>query len=555
MTNHGKLRTINTIAGWIAIALLAGIVVIVPSVIKTNMVVHEFAGERVLLYSSTSFKQAWNHTWGGSSDDFAQAATNDNAGNGYIAGATESFGPSSENAFFARYDSSGKQTLNRTWGISGKTFEVWGITVDDKGNIYVTGLNATGSIESAFVFKFDSTGTQMWNETWGHTGITVGYGITVDGNGNVYMAATTNVKTAGGYDALVAKYSSTGMLDWNHTWGGTNDDNGQGIGVDASDNVYITGATKSFGDPTHGDAFIAKFTSTGSLLWNHTWGGANYEYGYSIAVNASENAWITGYTMSFGAGSDDAFLVSYNSAGTQLWNRTWGYSGSAENGIGVAVDGSGNAYITGDMNHIPLHNFDVFLAKYDPAGTQLWNCTWGGTGADSGYGVGVDPSGTIIVGGYTNSFGAKGEDALILKYIQPPVAPVLASISSPSTTGNIALSWSIISSATNYSVYRATSTITSVAFLTPITTGLTATTYADNGLENGMYYYVVIATNSIGSSPISNCEAVTVAISPSIPSPPGIPGYLVSCIMASIAPAVVILMVKHRRAICSHQAT
>lgn len=552
MTNQRSHRRNNQFAGWIAILLFAGIVACIPAFGQAGVNVHESKTGMALPSSTTTWALAWSHTWGGGSSDWAQAATIDNAGNGYIAGATESFGPSSENAFFARYNSAGIKTLNRTWGRATGGSEVWGIAVDGNGNIYITGFNWTGSPETAFLVKFNSTGAQVWNRTWGKTQTSQGQGVTVDGNGNIYITGYTNYPKGSYYDAFVTKYTPLGAVVWNVTWGGTLSDYGQGIGVDASNNVYITGMTKSYGDAAKGDAFIAKFNSTGSQLWNHTWGGANYDYGNGIAVNASGNAWITGYTQSFGAGSNDAFLVSYNSSGTQLWNQTWGYN-TAESAIGVAVDGSSNAYITGDTNHNGTNSFDVFLVKYNYASTQLWNVTWGGTGADSGYGVGVDASGSIIVGGQTNSFGAMGEDALILKYVQPPIAPLLAAIASPSTTGNLVLSWSAISSADNYSVYRSTSLITTVASLMPIALGLTVTTYADNGLANGTYYYVVIATNTIGNSPVSNCESVTVAIPGSsgsgIPGPPGVPGYMIPVIMAGVAAGIILVTLKHRKSI------
>ncbi|NMC05812.1 MAG: hypothetical protein GYA24_11400, partial [Candidatus Lokiarchaeota archaeon] len=87
--------------------------------------------------------------------------------------------------------------------------------------------------------------------------------------------------------------------------------------------VIITGETLSFGAGTY-DAFLAKYNATGAQLWNVTWGGASDEQGSSVAVMADGSVIMTGETSSFGVGSYDAFLVKYNATGAQLWNVTWG---------------------------------------------------------------------------------------------------------------------------------------------------------------------------------------------------------------------------------------
>jgi len=152
--------------------------------------------------------------------------------------------------------------------------------------------------------------------------------------------------------------------------------------------------------------------------------------------------------------------------------------------------------------------------------------------------------------------GTTNRNSFLLKYnLLAPVATILNALTSPSSTGNITLSWSVVSAATTYSVYRATSTITSVASLMPIATGLTTTTYSDNGLENGVYYFVVVAINAIGASPISNCVNVTVSLSQNqgpVPAPPGIPGYVISLVIAGLAIAIVTLVGKYRKEALIH---
>ncbi|NMC05813.1 MAG: hypothetical protein GYA24_11405 [Candidatus Lokiarchaeota archaeon] len=103
--------------------------------------------------------------------------------------------------------------------------------------------------------------------------------------------------------------------------------------------------------------------------WNKTWGGASGEDGMAVAVAADGSVYLAGVTDSFGAGSNDAFLAKYNAAGVQQWNVTWGNANS-DQGRAVAVATDGSVYLAGSTNSFGAGNFDAFLAKYNAAGMQ-----------------------------------------------------------------------------------------------------------------------------------------------------------------------------------------
>ena len=225
--------------------------------------------------------------------------------------------------------------------------------------------------------------------------------------------------------------------------GGSGDDSGLSLAIDSSGNAYVAGYTASTNFPTKNplqasksgsnDAFIAKINSAGSALSYSTYiGGSSDDYGESIAVDSSGNAYITGYTGSANfptknpiqaskAGLWDAFVSKINSAGSALVYSTYLGGSSSEYGLGIAIDSSGNAYITGPTysTNFPTSNplqasnggeMDAFVSKINSAGSALTYSTYlGGSSNDFAEGIAVDRNGNSYVTGYTisNNFPTK----------------------------------------------------------------------------------------------------------------------------------------------------
>ncbi|GAI21421.1 unnamed protein product, partial [marine sediment metagenome] len=119
-----------------------------------------------------------------------------------------------------------------------------------------------------------------------------------------------------------------------------------------------------------------------------TWGGSDYDNGHKIALDSSGNIYITGATASYGAGSFDVVLLKYNSSGNLQWSKIWGGPNN-DTGDGIALDNLGNIYITGATSY-ETNLDDVFLLKYDSSGNLLWNKTWGGYNYFAGGGIALD---------------------------------------------------------------------------------------------------------------------------------------------------------------------
>ncbi len=251
-------------------------------------------------------------------------------------------------------------------------------------------------------------------KTWGGSDNEEGEGIACDSSGNVYVTGKTRSfgVSPPDWDVYLLSYDSLGSLNWQRTWGGPDFDTANDVAVGPSGNIYVTGQTEELGANID-DVFVLCYDSSGNLLWQRTWGGGNDgDSGKGVAVDSSGNIYVTGDTDSFGA-SSDVFLLSYDSSGNLNWQRTWGGT-SEDYGNDVAI-GLGNIYVTGRTDSFGVGT-DAFLLCYDSSGNLNWQRTWGGTSSDLGRGVAVDSTGNIYVTGQTSSFGAGSSDVFLLRY-------------------------------------------------------------------------------------------------------------------------------------------
>jgi hypothetical protein len=347
-----------------------------------------------------------------------------------------------------------------------------GIAVDGSGNAYVTGYTYSTNFPTqnpyqtdqtnydVFVTKLSPSGNSLVYSTYlGGDGTDEGYDIAVDDSGNAYITGgtySTDFPTqnpyqtyqgsAPYYDAFVTKLSSSGdSLIYSTYLGGNEDDRGYGIAVDDSGNAYITGETSSTNFPTQNpyqtdpspepyyDAFVTKLSSSGdSLVYSTYLGGNVVQAGMHIAVDSSGNSYVTGYTLStdfpiqnpYQAYKDssiypDAFVTKFSPSGNSLVYSTYLGGNGYEIGYGIAVDGSGNAYITGKTysTDFPTQNpyqayidtafflrDDAFVTKFSPSGNSLVYSTYlGGDGTDEGFDIAVDDSGNAYITGGTYS--------------------------------------------------------------------------------------------------------------------------------------------------------
>ena len=356
----------------------------------------------------------WIATLGGTGADYSYGVAVDGDENVYIAGVTSSQGAGGDDALIVKYDTSGAIQWQRSLGGSGSDYAN-AVAVDSSGNVYVAGSTTSqgAGVADVLITKYNTSGTIQWQRSLGGAGSDIGRSIAVDSSGNVYVAGQTASQGAGSNDFLITKYNTSGTIQWQRSLGGASNDTGQGIAVDSSGYVYVTGQNTSQGAGNI-DFLIAKYNTSGTIQWQRSLGGASNDNGQGIAVDSSGNVYIIGYTDSQSAGSFDVLIAKYNTSGTIQWQRRLG-GASVELGYGCAVDSSGNVYITGYTASQGAGGNDLLIAKYDTSGTIQWQRSLGGPGTERGYGIAVDSSGNVYISGYTTSQGAGGDDVLIAK--------------------------------------------------------------------------------------------------------------------------------------------
>jgi hypothetical protein len=474
--------------------------------VKNNTVLFDIAKYDVSEDIIIDPLRIWATYYGGSNNDAGNSVITDNSGNLYVAGVSAStdfpvlalagaynqdtlagdttYSPA--DAFILKFNSSGERIWATYYGGAGimPTDDGRNMCIDGSGNLYVTGQTQTSGFPTqilpgayndtthgwpsdVFILKFNSSGERLWATFYGESGYNTferGESICMDNSGNLYVAGWTNSpdfptqELAGAYnqstygenyDAFILKFNSSGARVWATYYGGNRIDEGHSICTDNSDNLYVTGRTRSidfpiqalagaYNDTTYGnqytayDAFILKFNSSGERIWATYYGGNGSESEGYICTDDLDNLYVTGgtgssdfpvqtltgaYNQTTYGGGGDVFILKFNSSGARQWATYYGGSGG-EQGKYICTDNSGKLFITGSTNgadfptQILTGSYnqntlaggnDAFILEFNSSGARQWATYYGGSGVDEGSAICIDASDYLYVTGRTES--------------------------------------------------------------------------------------------------------------------------------------------------------
>ncbi|MBL7918160.1 MAG: T9SS type A sorting domain-containing protein [Bacteroidia bacterium] len=474
---------------------------------SSNIIWGNYAGGPALDYNTAMCKDSQNNLY---TTGYSFSTSNIATSGVYQATLSGSF-----DAYLLKYDTGG----NNVWGtyFGGTDVDVsYSVFYDSNGNVYAggdtfctsniasSGAHQTtygGGIDDAMLFKFDANGQRIWSTYFGGTLHDIIGALTVDANNNVIICGHTEssnaIATAGAYqttyglqyDVFVAKFNSSGVLQWGTYFGDTGVDEAWGVDTDPSGDIYITGFTSSLfsiSTPTahqttfgggNNDCFLIKMNAAGNnLMWGTYYGSGGDENGTGVELDNTGKVFLIGNTSSTiniaspGAyqttigSAEDGFIASFNSNGVRLWATYFGGS-DTDYIYDLFIDSSNNLFFAGQtlspnaiattgayqQNIANVNNYDAYFAKFTNTGNITLATYYGGSESEGAKGIVVDPAGKVYISGETTStvgistptsastsyFGAG--DAFLSKFCVEAITPV-----TPAGTSTVCLGDTIV---------------------------------------------------------------------------------------------------------------
>lgn len=317
----------------------------------------------------------------------------------------------------SKFDIDGSLQWSRSLG--GSSYDIgYGVATDSSNNIILCARsdNAVSSGRDAYVAKYNSSGTLLWDRGIGGSGNDLFYNVAVDTNDNIiavgYQQSNTNNSADSAF--LVVKYNSSGTIQWQRSFDKNIYDHIlYGVATDSNDNIFISGHIEA-----GLDTIVAKLNSSGTSQWQKSFTGGSVDISRAITVDSSDNVIVGAQTRSTGAGNYDFHIIKMNNSdGSVQWQRTLGSSGN-DIAEGIATDASGNIYVVGYSPAPAVGANDVIIAKYTSSGSIEWQNYFAGSSTDVPYAVATNSIGTPIFVGWTTSDGLLKNNAFVAKVPQ-----------------------------------------------------------------------------------------------------------------------------------------
>ena len=359
--------------------------------------------------------EEWNRVIGGSWSESGNSVFQTSDGGFILAGSTNSpeYEPYDESwarsVLLIKTDYYGIEEWYSVFNNGGGTGDQEGNSVlqTSDGGYAIVGRRHSNYQSDAWVIKTDSNGTEEWNQTYGGNDHDTGYSIKQTEDNGYILCGQTDSFGNGSNDIFLVKTDSVGNEIWHQTFGGNNWEIGMSLQITNDGGYVITGSTNSYGNGND-DVFVVKTNSEGIELWSHTYGGNDSDNGLSIQQTIDNGFIITGSTYSYGNGNADVWIVKTDIEGKEQWSNTFGgtsqergYSITETNDTGFIICGYTISYGAGNRDiwivrtESPSYGCTDSLAfNYDPdADTEDFSCEF--LGCLDELAINFDPNATI----------------------------------------------------------------------------------------------------------------------------------------------------------------
>lgn len=337
-------------------------------------------------------------TWGGAASEVTNGVAVAADGSTYLTGFTTSFDPFGQlQLFLVKHGVDGAVTWQRTWEGPDQfgNDEGTDVAVASDGSVFVTGATQ-GNLGDALVLKFASDGSLLWQRRWDGGATERGTALALAGDGSVYVVGGT---TLGDGNLVLLRFAPDGTLLSQRMLGPAS---GDGVAVAPDGSVYVTGTAARPGGGA--DVVLVKFDPAGTLAWQRAYSGseiADARGGVTVAADGS--AWVAGAIQATSPKVVvDALIVRFDADGNLLWDRGWG-GRSGDVGGGIATLPDGTAFFVGDSNSFGAGSDDAFVVRLSPDGKGVDANTWGGLGIDHADDAVTAADGSLVVGATTEN--------------------------------------------------------------------------------------------------------------------------------------------------------
>ncbi|MBI5679856.1 MAG: hypothetical protein HZC47_03045 [Methanobacterium sp.] len=361
----------------------------------------------------TAFKEppTWQKTFGGPDNETGFMSIN-SVKLGYISLGTITISNDTD-VYLISLDENGNVKWENSFGGLGKDYG-YSIHRDLGGGYAIVGkTNSYGAGQyDAWLVNIDENGTPKWNITYGGPGNDSAYSFKTTQDSGFILAGSSTSLGLNGSDVYVIKTNQKGALQWQETFGGSGNEWGKSVLQMQNGSYWVLGSTNS--SFANYDFYLLNLDSKGRLMLNKTFGGANDDFGDTVIGTEDNNLLLSGLTNSSGAGAFDTLIIKTDTYGNQIWNRTFGGPGN-DSATFIRETDDGGYILIGDTNSFGAGGFDIFVVKFNNAGLQQWNRTFGGPGNDYAHFILETLDNGYLLTGTTNSTGAGGNDIILIK--------------------------------------------------------------------------------------------------------------------------------------------
>jgi parallel beta-helix repeat protein len=361
----------------------------------------------------------WNEPYGWTGNEAANSVARTNDGGYALAGYTTSSVAGDSDFWLVKTNSSGGMEWNRTYGEASEDIAFTAIQTGDGGYALAGHTYSSSTGYDFWLVKTDLLGNMEWNKTYGGSGTDQAYSMVEASDGGYVLAGHTKSSGAGLSDFWLVRTDPTGTLNWSRPYGGSKTDIAHSVARTGDGGYVIVGRTQSYGAGLT-DAWLIKTDSSGIAQWNKTYGeGTRNEAARSVAQSLDGGYALTGDTALV-SGDSDFWLVKTDSSGNMEWNRTYG--GEVNDFCrSITQTGDRGYALAGSTNSFGAGNSDFWLVKTDSLGKAQWNKTLGGTETDVAFSVVQTTDEGYALAGSTSSFSVGGSDFWLVKLTPSPI--------------------------------------------------------------------------------------------------------------------------------------